>query len=180
MTHTFPQFAKTTDPKVLDGIRRNLDQAKDFHRRACEFSEAQGVDKGTYYPNEFAGNHRVGALGGRTKPETGRWTAHPRGGWRPFKNNPLYAEMEAIQYNDEALPGLPETVHGDAGDGRSYIATPHPFIVDDAAYVGFSFPPDAGWNQMPDPALGGWEEIRASEFHKARETYNDRLQAKRD
>lgn len=177
MSKPIPQYARTTDPRVLEAVRRNRVGAADFHNRACEFAVANGVEKGSYYPGGFGGGRSIRALGGNEKPRTGRWTTGYGGyGWRPFKNNPLHDEMDAIRFEAEPVPGLPSLVNGPyLPNGSHTIATPQPFELDGAVYVGFSFQPVDSGRRMPDPGEGGWEEIKASEYHAAVETYNDRI-----
>lgn len=174
---TIPQYAKSTHTDVIAAVRRNVEGRAEFHRHAVEFAQAQGDEEGSYYPGGFAGGHSIRAIGGDSKPTTGRWTAGYGGyGWRPFKNNPLSDAMEAITYEDERVPGLPRLVHGPyLPNGSHTIATPQPFEIDGTVYVGFSFQPVDNGRRMPDPAEGGWEEIKASEYHLAAETYNERI-----
>lgn len=173
----FPQYAKTSDPNVLDAIRTNQELLKTFHERAVEFSQAQGIEDGAYYSSGFGGVHTINALGGTEKPTSGRWTEHPRGGWRPYKNNPIYKDMEHIQAKENAIPGLPTFLESAQDrDWRRHIASPRAFIVDGVAFVGVSFIPEDGGDKVK-PEDGGWEEIRASEFMLAMETYNDRIKS---
>jgi hypothetical protein len=178
---TFPQYARTTDHEVIAAVQVNQDGWRDFHQRACAFSLAQGVEKGAYIPSSFAGGHRVRALGGDVRPETGRWKQGYGGyGWLPFKNNQLHDELEAIKFDEADVPGLPAVIDGPyLPNGSHTIATPRPFIHDGAVYVGFNFRPvDMQYqNRQPQPEDGGWEEIKASEYHKAVEAYKEALAA---
>lgn len=171
---TFPQYAKTTDPAVLAAVGANSVGWKAFHDSACAFAIANGVEGGSYYPGSFAGSHRVRALGGEQRPTTGRWKAGYGGyGWLPFKSNPLHAELEAIRFEEESLPGLPDMIDGPyLPNGSHVLYTPKPFIWGGAVYVGFSGAPvDRGRRNQPDPSEGGWVEILGSEFHAAKEAY---------
>lgn len=172
----FPQFAKTTNPSVIEVLRENKALEEAFRERALQFAEQNGGEG--YYPSTWGNTTSLAAIGGDDKPTTGQWKKHPRGrGWLPYKNNPLFKEFEAIEVRRKAVPGLPDVVESAMDqDFRHYLGSPRPFIVDDAAYVGFNFQPvDPGYKQ-PDIAEGEWEEIKASEFHKAMETYNERLE----
>jgi hypothetical protein len=172
----FPQYAATNNADVIAAIERNAEGRAAFHQIGVDFAKAQGVQDGAFFLNGFGGRYRVAAVGGATKPTTGRWTDGYRGGWRPFKNNPLFAEMTKIKFDAESIPGLPDTVDGPTNRDLSHlVGTPHPFIVDGFAYVGFTFQPVEPAGPAPDPADGGWEEIKASEYHHARETYNERI-----
>lgn len=169
----FPQYAQSTDPIVIATIERNATETERFHERACDFAQAHGVPDGAYYRTLFAGSYAVFAIGGDTKPTTGRWAKHPRAGWRPFKNTPLYAEMKGLGLRLDEVPGLPQLVESSmSGDGRRTISSPTPFVLDGVAYVGFSFRPENG----DDTDL--WTEVKASEFFRAMETWNEQLAAK--
>ncbi|WNN95197.1 hypothetical protein SEA_MAGRITTE_246 [Microbacterium phage Magritte] len=172
----FPQFASTNSQNVLDAIEENQRLQREFHERALAFSQAQGIEDGAYFSSTFGGTHEVTALGGKVKPTTGRWTEHPRGGWRPFKNNPLFQEMQKLRVQMEPIPGLPALVESKPNAMmQHYLASPRPFVVDDVAYVGFNFEPTDNLRSQSEPEDGGWEEIKASEFHKAMETFNERI-----
>ncbi len=176
----FPQYAKTTSQNVFDVLRENKELDKDFFERGMDFAKAHG---GTaFYSSRWGSSTRMVAIKADEKPTTGQWKEHPRGGWLPYKNNPLYKEFESIELRTNQVPGLPSTVESAMDSNFQHrIANPNPFIVDDAVYVGFAFMPvDSGIRNTPDPAEGGWEEIRASEFHLAMETYNDRIGASKD
>lgn len=175
------QFSKTTHPDVLAAIQHNRDGFEDFRKRAFAFSEAQGVEEGAYYGSSFAGTHAIRSIGGRTKPTTGQWKRGYSGrGWLPFKNNPLYAELESVRFEETPVPGVPGLVYGPyTPSGGQIVTTPHPFIWDGVAYLGFQNQPvDQHGTRDPEPADGGWEEIRASEFYAAMEAYNDALKEK--
>lgn len=176
---TIPQYAKTTNPEVLAAVQANKDGFWEFHQRACDFAIAQGVEKGSYFPSSFAGSHHIRAIGGDTKPTTGQWKKGYGGyGWLPFKNNPLTQELEKISFKEADVPGLPSLVRGPERGWSHTIATPQPFILDGAVYVGFSFAPqDEDGTKQVEHEPYGWVEILASEYAKAVETYNARAKA---
>lgn len=163
----FPQYAKTTNPDVISTVARNAEGVSVFHAAACALAEAHGADKGGYYPSVFAGGHRLRAIAADEKPTTGRWKRGYAGyGWLPFKNDPLLDE--------ESLPGLPDMVRGAyLPSGQQMLYTPQPFLWDGAIYVGFSGAPVDDGAKQPDITDGGWAEILASEYHAAREAFND-------
>jgi hypothetical protein len=177
---TFPQYAKTNMTDVIEAIERNKQGRRDFHDRAVAFSMAQGAQDGAFYPSSFAGGHAISAIGGDTKPTTGRWKEGYRGGWLPFKNNPLMAELESIKFSEEPVPGLPTLAYGPYTErGSQHVSTPQPFIHEGAVYVGFNWQPVEVERRRSgaNPEDGGWEEIKASEYHAAREAYNAALEA---
>lgn len=175
----FPQYAKTTNPDVLATVARNQEGLAVFRAAACAFAEAHGAEKGAYYPSSFAGGHRVRAIAGDEKPKTGRWKRGYGGyGWLPFKNDPLHDKLMAIRFEEESLPGLPDMLRGPyLPDGRHMLYSPQPFLWGGAIYVGFSGAPVDDDTRQPDITDGGWVEILASEYHAAREAFNDSLKA---
>lgn len=174
----FPQYASTTDPEVLAAVQRNKEGFQAFRERAFAFASAQGAPDGAYYGSSFAGGHSIYAIGGSEKPTTGRWKEGYRRGWLPFTNNPLAKELEAIRFDEEKLPGLPRLLKSASRDGSRRVGSPLVFILEGVAYSGTSFIPEDGGPHSSDPADGGWEEIKASEFHAALEAYNERIGAK--
>lgn len=173
----FPQYASTTDPQVLAVIQRNKEGFQAFRERAFAFATAQGAPDGAYYGSSFAGGHAISAIGGAEKPTTGQWKEGHRRGWLPFKNNPLAKDLAEIRFDEEKVPGLPLLLESATHDGSRRVASPLVFILDDVAYSGASFlPEDSGDKNNPED--GGWQEIKASEFHRALEAYNDRIGAK--
>lgn len=170
----FPQYAKTTNPEALAFVAANKAGWLDLHERACAFAIANGVPDGAYYPSSFAGVHRVWAIGGEQKPTTGQWKRGGRGhGWTPYKTNSLHAELEALSFDEQPIPGLTEMLDGPyLPNGQHTIYTPRPFIWDGAVYVGFGGAPrDTDRAGQPDDVGGGWTEILASEFPTAKEAY---------
>lgn len=175
----FPQYARTTDPAVLDVLAQNRELDKEFLARGMAFAEAHG---GTgFYSSRWGGTTSIVAIAADKKPTSGQWKKHPRGGWAPYKNNPLHAEFSRIECLQKSVPGLPEYVESAYNDQmQHYMANPRPFVLDDAVYVGFSFvPQDRNSKHDPKPEDGGWEEIRASKYVLAMETFNDRIKAEK-
>ena len=174
----FPQYAKTKNLDVIGAVQSNLEGVKEFNAKASAFAVAQGVENGSFYPSRFAGTHRVRAIGGDTKPTTGRWKQGYGGvGWLPFKNNPLHDELMAIEFDEQALPGLPSMLHGRyLPTGQQVLYAPHPFLWEGEVYVGFSGAPmDEELRVKPED--GGWEEILGSVYMAAVEGYNASLKA---
>jgi hypothetical protein len=165
----FPQYAKTSSEEVLDVMAQNRALDKAFFERGMAFAEAHG---GTgFYSSRWGTVTSIVAIKADQKPTSGQWKKHPRGGWLPYKNNPLYAEFDAIEFRRNRIPGLPDTVESAFnGMGQHYIANPSPFVLDGEVFVGFSFvPQENGRLNQPSPEEGEWVEIKASEWHAARE-----------
>ncbi|WP_251153744.1 hypothetical protein [Cellulosimicrobium sp. Marseille-Q4280] len=182
MSTTVPQYASSTDPEVIATIERNRAGVADFNRRAIEFAARHGSPNGGFYPSTFAGAHDVMAIGGDAKPTTGRWKKGYRGaGWVPFKNTELDAEMEAIRFVEEPLPGIPDLVYGPHTSRGQVVSAGARFVHDGVAYIGFGHTPLA---DQPERASatgdGHWEEIKASQFHAALEAYNEAAKADAD
>lgn len=165
-----PQYSQSTDPEVLAVIARNAETLQDFRRRADEFARKYGSTTGTFYVSGMGGTTALCGISARAKPTQGQWTRTYSGnGWRPFKNNPAWKEMDAIEHRREAIPGLPEIVHSvGIGDGRRYIMTPHPFVHEGTAWLGFNHAPDP--NDSGNKDFGPqWVEVKTSEYYAARE-----------
>lgn len=173
------QYARTTNQNVIEAVLGNEEGFQKFRQEAFAFASAQGAPDGAYFGSSFAGTHAISAVGGDTKPTTGRWKEGYHRGWLPFKNNPLAKELESIRFREAPIPGMPSLVDGPASGSGHIVGTPRPFIVDGVVYCGFSFvprPEEEGTYRPNDREAGGWEEIKASEFHAALETYNERIQ----
>jgi hypothetical protein len=171
----FPQYAKSTDPEVLGAIRRNKVGEEEHHQKCLAFALANGVEKGEYYKNDW-GSRSLRAVGGDTKPTTGRWKKGPGGyGWVPYKNNPLHEEFEDLFFRRERIPG-----HVDSYMSGSYYVTPIVFEFDGAVWSGATRAPDDDRGNKPLSEEGGWVEVKASEFHAAMEGYNELHFPKKD
>lgn len=170
----FPQYASTTDPAVIAVIQRNREGFQAFRERVFAFASAQGAPDGAYYGSSFAGSHSIAAIGGNEKPTTGQWKNGYRAGWLPFKNNPLAKELAAIRFDEEPIPGIPQLLKATERHGARRVASALVFVLDGVAFSGVSFLPEDSGDKIK-PEDGGWKEIKASEFHKALETYNERL-----
>jgi len=166
----FPQYAKSTHPEVLAAAARDAASIQRFHEEAVAFAQRAGDPTGAYASGSFLGRSVVGVLGvDGAKPPVGRWKRTRHGNWYPFKNTELEAEIQKIRHVPEAMPGLPDMFNGPINHSGSHLVSfARPFVVEGAAYLGFSFPPVAGGSD-PDPVAGGWTEIKASEYFLALE-----------
>lgn len=166
----FPQYSKTNDPEVLEALERNRIGRKEVLQRACEFSKLHGdTPEGSVFTSDWAGFAVTGIVSSE-KPTSGRWKEllRSRNGWTPYKNNPLNEEMNSFQFREEKIPGIPGWIESASrSDGSNYVGNPKPFVLGETAYVGLSFMPIT--EALEDSP---WEEIKASEFHKAMEDYN--------
>jgi hypothetical protein len=175
MSTTVAQYARSTDPEVIATIERNRAGVVDFNARAIAFAASHGSPNGGFYPSAFAGSHSISAIDGDTKPSTGRWKKGYRDiGWVPFKGSELEGEMEAIRFDEESLPGVPDMVYGAYTARGQVVSAGTRFVHDGVAYLGFSSTPLA---VQPETVKGDghWEEIKASQFHAALEAYNEEL-----
>lgn len=168
----YPQYAKTTAPDVIGVIEENKRGQQEVREKALAFAKKHGGEDAGFRYSSFLG-YRVTAIDCDEKPTSGRWKAGGRGyGYAPYKNNPLYAEFEQLAYTPKPIRGTPDLLHGEYNaDGSQRVGGPTLFVLNGVAYSGTALTPvDA----MPDGSP--WEEIKASEFHAAMETYNARLQ----
>lgn len=164
------QYAKSTDPEVLATMERNQAGYAEASRRIYEWVGQFGtqsfyVDRG--FPS---GRPKIGvrAVVLDEKPiGHGQWAIGAGGyGFRPAKNNPLYAEMCALSWVGENVPGLTEQFKADDPEsfGRWYMLDPKPFFALGAAWVMLSRLPTSG-EFGPQ-----WVEVKASEAYAAKES----------
>lgn len=167
------QYAKSVDPQTLAVIDRNQTGTQRFLEEGHAFASEHGNEDGNLYSSSFAGRHRIMSIASASKPTSGQWKKGPRGyGWVPYKNNPLHQVLDSITFDAESVPGLPGLVCGPSSpNGGRIVGTPRPFIVDGVAYYGFTFTPTEQDTFESIPEGGGWEEIKASEFHAAAEAH---------
>lgn len=168
----FPQYAKTCDAEVISAIERNKAGQAAVRERAHEFAKKHGDAEGNFYFSTFAGYRCTGIVSSE-KPATGQWkrTSRTHNGWLPYKNNPLHEEFDALAFRPEGVPGIPDLLHGSPErDGTVRVGSPTLFVLDGVAFSGTTIQATD-----PFPDAGGWEELKASEFHAAMETYNERL-----
>ncbi|ACZ29609.1 hypothetical protein Xcel_0570 [Xylanimonas cellulosilytica DSM 15894] len=172
---TIPQYAKTTNPEVLAVIDRNDARYVAFGERAHAFSKAHGGDKSYVMVNGWGGDRHLSAIVADDKPTTGRWkSGGRRGTWEPFKNNPVRAEFDAIEYRRERIPGLAETYNGPRNrDGSQVIMTPGVFAHDGVAYMRLRDLPSSDQSGFGSDEFDHdiWTEILPSEWHAASERH---------
>ena len=167
----YPQYAKTTASDVIETISANKAGEQEVRDRAFVFAKAHGGEYAGWYASTFFG-YRVNAIECAEKPKSGRWTTGTKGrGWRPYVNNPLWEEFESLVFHPEPVRGIPGMLHsGFDSEGRARVGHPTVFVLDGVAWSGTLITPT---DDMPDDSP--WVEVKASEFHAALETYNERL-----
>lgn len=170
MTDPFPQYAKTTDPKVLEAMA----EAEASHSVFMEYVRHEsyrltGAIGNIYHAGSaWTGRGIVGVRTSAARAEDlpGQWK-RPNGGVRePFKNNPIRQV-----WKENAHPYMPIPGRRQVEWGEHYMGPGTLFVQGGVAYSGYGFIPR-------DPAVKGsgvWEEIRASEFMAAAEAYNDAI-----
>lgn len=148
------QYAKSTDPAVLDAIRRRVEARREWRERALAWGEKYGSDE----VRMFDGWGSLSVTGLPTKHAPAGWTKPDRHGVsRPKKGTPEYAEMAALTHVETRVPGLDE-MHTSAD--RARWGRGARFVVDGVAYFGLAW--------VPDKPLGPqWVEVLASEFRDA-------------
>lgn len=164
------QYAKSTDPEVLATMERNEKEHRKAGLRikawlarfgATAFYAHQGWPSG---PPELG----VRALVLDEKPVGhGQWAMGPGGNsFRPAKRNPLYAEMQALSWVGEIIPGLEAEFKATDTENpwRTWHLDARPFSALGAAWVMLSKLPDSG-EFGPQ-----WTEVKASEAYAAKES----------
>ena len=170
-TTTIPQYARTTDPTVIETLQRNDAGYREFSQKAAAFATEHG--DGRYLASSFGGSHFVVGIGAEDKPTTGRWKKGPRGkGWAPFERSELAKQMEAIRFVEEPVPGLPSLVYGPFTSRGQQAGAGARFVHEGVAYFGVGFVPDADQDEEV-VGTADWQEIRTSEFYAAFEAVKD-------
>lgn len=163
---TIHQYARSTDPEVVAVIERNDAKRDAFHEAAIAFAREHGD---AAEPAYFGDSTHLTAIASATKPTSGQWTRVLGGrGWRPYKSNPLMAQMMALTPKLEPVPGLPRTAVSPANsDGLRYRMWPTPFVLDGVAWLTLGHAPA----QTDDSFGEQWTEVLASEALTARERW---------
>lgn len=169
---TYPQYAKSTDPEVIAAIVANEESERVAREQAFAFAKKHSdIEKPTVWSTGFDGFTLTG-IESNEAPKSGRWrNGRRKTQWIPYRNNPLFAEFNAISVRRGKVPGVPGWIEGPMRNDFTHLTGPATlFILDGVAYSGCSETPT---NNVP--ANIPWEEVKTSEFYKAMETYNERL-----
>jgi hypothetical protein len=176
MSAVVPQYAKSSDPAVLATAERNRAARAAFAAKALAFARQYGTGPDiNARVAGWGGAYSIVAIISADKPTAGRWKVGRNGlGWTPFKNNPVHAEMDAITYQPEPIPGLAESYAGEMNpDWSTPVYFPAVFVHDGVAYMSLRGIPASNQDGEPfgssefDPDL--WTEILPSEWHAAHE-----------
>lgn len=182
------QYLMSTDADVIARVELN-ERAREAHdKAAAAFTRKYRVgnhpdEEPSWYGSSFYGSVFISAIQSDEMPTEGKWTKGRAGyGWRPFKKDPAYAEMTALNIRLATVPGLPAVTHGPVNrrTGASTVYTLSPFVSGEAAWVDCRTPlseerqarPHEG---MPDPDL--WSEVKASDYHLALEALREQEEA---
>lgn len=173
MSKSFPQYAKTDHPEVLQALAETDRRRKDFNNRVTEFLE-KIVGNGKH-PIWMNGSPHMGLTLIGLQPVDldieslpGRWTKPGRSGIRPYKNNPLSQEFDQLSYKSASIPG-----RGNMQLGEGYMGTGTVFEHNGTVYSRLGFKPDHTVEHDSQHDYG-WQEIMPSEFHTALEAENER------
>lgn len=169
--YTFPQYAKTSDQRVVVAIEEAQEAHRVFHEAACALSEKYTGERDQVWMrgNWILGASAVGISAHGIDNLPGKWTKPERGVSRPYKNNPAYAEFSSLSTRPADIPGRASMEFGER-NGQEYMGCGTLFVHRGTAYSAFTFQPN---ERSSDPAEFGWEEIKASEWHKAREDFRE-------
>lgn len=177
MSVHIPQYARTDRADVIEVIERNINGVREFGARAQAFADKYSdLAEPRFWRSAFAGDYRLVAIDSRNAPTVGQWTRGHRGGWRPYKSNPAYAEMTAIRFRAERIPGTPTAIEGQwRPDGSRVLMSPSLFVHDGLAWFHLSSeadPDQRGTFNDGDPFDPGiWTEVLGSEWHAANEAH---------
>jgi hypothetical protein len=171
---TFPQYAKTNHPKVLEAVRETLRRDREFGERVQSMAAALTGDQDAGYVNGDLFDKKV-MVGIATKYKDqlpGRWKKPDGGCVKPYKNNPISEEISSIRYKAVRIPGRDNLVFG-----VGYLGTGTVFEYEGWVYSGYGFQTE---HSPEDQDEFGWVEIMPSEFYKAVEDENERRRKLRE
>lgn len=169
----FPTFAKSTHPDVLASIRETADRFEQFQSEMRALSERlTGEPSHAFYAGSHYHGMTMTGISAKVDPATlpGRWKKPCEGMQKPFKNNPVAADLEAVRYLAASIPGRGNLIWGHGRIGTGTI-----FEFEGAIYshLGFDREP-MNDTQAAAAEQFGWTEIVGSEFHRAFEGENAR------
>lgn len=165
----FPESAKTSHPEVLEAIRESERRWEAFLEKMRDVSEKYTGERHHGY---FSGDRfdRAGMTGVRASElnadAPGQWKKPNRGVTEPYSKNPARADFN-VGYRAVPIPG-----RGNFHMSHGYMGSGVFFIHDGYAYSHYGFPVERGEAHRGEAEAYGWEEILASELHKALEDYN--------
>lgn len=173
MSAVFPQYAKSTAPEVIEACEDMLKSYRRLLDYAVEVSkETTGAENRAVIRGSAIDGARVVGLVAHTKEDydsfPGRWKKWYGAGYQhPFRNNPIQDEWSENRHRRPDIPGRPGMAMGHGYMGPGAI-----FVHEGIAYSAFGFQPEG------EPASDLWEEIKASEWHAAKEAYEDSQKVK--
>lgn len=169
MTIRFPQFAQTSDPRVLATIQRNIDGFHEFNLKGSAVAKKY---TGSPIAGRFNGSLLRGAvftgLSTEHVPDTtglpGQWKKPENGAIMPYKSNPVIEEFN-IEFKAEHTPGRGNILWGDG-----HVGTGQLFVHDGVAYSYFTFKTEPlDKQEAAEMVEHGWTEILPSAYHLAYE-----------
>lgn len=170
----FPQYAKSTAPEVIEACEAMLESYRRFTDYAIEVSkELTGEENRSVYNGSQVRGAQVVGLVVDSKDDydqlPGQWRKWEGPGFQyPFKNNPIMKGWRENQHKRPSIPERPSIASGNGWMGHGAV-----FVHEGVAYSGFDFQPDHGGE------TNFWEEIKASEWHAAKEAYEESQKAEK-
>src|SRR5699024_4487250 len=97
---SFPQYAKTDHPEVVESIRETLRRDKEFGERVHALAERLTGDNGAGWVNGDLFDRKVMVGIDRKYKDKlpGQWKKPDGGCVKPYKKNPIYEEISKIHY----------------------------------------------------------------------------------
>ena len=173
MNTGFPQYAMSTDPEVIAACEDMLERFVCFTEYAQKVSVAlTGERDRSFYRGDIIRGCVVVGVSVKTKDEydalPGQWLKWEGSGMQEtYQNNPLRKDWKSNSHREAAIPGRPNIAWGERWMGPGAI-----FVHEGVAYSGFGFVPGPG-----DRPSELWEEIKTSEWHAAKEAYEESQEA---
>lgn len=169
---SFPQMAKTNHPEVIASVKETERREEEFREKARDISERFTGDrmKGWLSGRTFEGMHlsTIQVTDEQYAQLPGQWKKRDHmGRTAPYSNNKK-VEGFHVGFKADHIPG-----RGNFHMGAGYMGTGTVFMHEGYVYSHFGFLPSISEKAHSEIAEFGWEEIKASEFHKALEDFNE-------
>lgn len=164
---TAPQYARSSDPKVIEAVEEVLKARLEFLENAQAFAnEFSTSEKPRFLMGGGYGRSGFYVTGivSDASPAEGRWKLLYPGAYAPYASSPLNKRLRALSVKLPEIPGVPQTHWVASNSQGMYWLYPDCFAHDGTAYFSLSMLPDSGPDLGPE-----WEEILPSVWHAASE-----------
>jgi hypothetical protein len=171
------QYVRSEDPRVIESVEANWAARQVAIQKITEWATANGATGDRV--RVFTAGLEISVAGIHLPEKPVGWVSAGDGAYRPGKRSPRYAEMAALTWKPLPVPGLPPYLSATSHDrsGSFWMLHPRPFVALGAAWVLLARQPDRE-SFASDSGFGEqWIEVKASEAHAAKESFEDAQRA---